>query len=175
VIFDEGHEQKEMKRIFKHYKRGKRGGQHYHIKKRSRRAINQVYLNPFKLRHPKSFSSKPNYEMNLTHHKPYTGTAYTWEGFPDKTFIGFDMKNRNFNKKENIDYLSNVLQHEELHSLIGREVGEEASHKLDYITEPTLGEPMAHRVLNPKNAARLIGPKSFNKQIGFLKEIGYLK
>lgn len=56
----------------------------------------------------------------------------------NKTFLGAGLKDIDFTKQKNIDALSNVLMHEELHSLLQKEHGKEHSHALDKITVPSL-------------------------------------
>lgn len=78
---------------------------------------------------------------------------YTMLDIPKKTFIGYGLKNINFNNPENIDILSNILEHEELHKVLEKEIGEEATRSLDNINVPLVTD--SGKIINPKTASTI--------------------
>lgn len=72
--------------------------------------------------------------------------------YPNRTFIASGFKDVNFNRKENIDALSNVITHEELHHTL-QHISPEASFELDNISVGST--EYKGMIMNPKTIATI--------------------
>lgn len=72
--------------------------------------------------------------------------------YPNRTFIASGFKDVDFNRKENIDALSNVITHEELHHTL-QHISPEASFELDNISVGST--EYKGMIMNPKTIATI--------------------
>ena len=91
----------------------------------------------------------------------YEPTQHQLDNNNKNIFIGNRLKNIDFNKQKNIGYLADVIDHEEQHYILDKEIGAVASQQLDKITKPT-------RIHGDKillsTEKKIIGSKSYRKE-----------
>ena len=104
---------------------------------------NQIYLDIENYPKHKNYIKKlPSLQKNFLRGihgmKTQDALAYTTPTYPGITFMTENMRQINFNKPANIKMLSNILGHEETHSLLEREGLMEANSKFDNTTIPPI-------------------------------------
>jgi len=100
--------------------------------------------------------TKKNIPEKYLHEVHEDQIAYTSPLDPNNIFIGGGLKKVNFNKDENINTISKIIGHEELHNVIRKEQNDKITHKLDKITVPLIrSESNDEEILNPNTYSNL--------------------
>ena len=139
---------------------------------RNARNDNQIYLEGTKIPMKRGMNRKYNISREglsnyITSEGNKSGAFVMPSVIPQKTIIGTHMANLNFDNQKNIRYLSNVLGHEEVHTLLQdidtpKKGISEATKKYDSIVIPTVmqsTEKYKDIVLNPYSSQE-IDPKA---------------
>ncbi len=88
----------------------------------------------------------------------YEPTQHQLDNNNKNIFFGNRLKNVDFNKQENIGYLADVIDHEEQHYILDKEIGAVASEQLDKVTRPTR---IYHDKVLLSTEKKIIGSKSY--------------
>jgi hypothetical protein len=123
---------------------------------------NQIFLNAFKVKTPEKYKDDVM-GLKAYHQRQQDGKtlAYTMPGvYKDTTFLGKGMKDMDFNDEQNIKYLADVLEHEEIHTILQEnKEGKltEESAKFDNIVVPS------HTITDENNNQKIVNPNTANK------------
>jgi len=118
------------------------------------RQDNQIYLKPTKRDYEKHPTLKRETHKMIVDDRP---SMYGFSEVPNKVFIGFEMRDKDYNKEENIEHLSNVLAHEEVHNELSKHQGWKTSQQYDRITPSTIF------VLDREGKEVILNPRSVGK------------